>query len=155
MLAGEMSGHIFFAEDYYNLDDAIFGACKLIKFLSYSTDSIAQIIASLPNAYGTTELQIMVNENEKFILVERLKQQLEKIQKPFNDLDGIRVKEKSGWWLLRASNTQNALIVRIEAVSLTGLLEISNELIGYCNSVNLSTSEIKSAISDVLHKFEV
>ncbi len=150
LLAGEMSGHIFFAEDYYNFDDAIFGACKIIKFLSKSTNSIAQIIASLPKAYGTTELKIEVAESEKFAIVEKLKQLLKKLNKTFNDLDGVRVKEEGGWWLLRASNTQSILIVRIEAQSLEKLSQISNALVGYCEAIGLSTVEIENAIKHIV-----
>lgn len=150
MLAGEMSGHIFFAEDYYNFDDAIFGACKLIKFLSSSDTSIARIIDSLPKVYGTTELKVEVAENEKFMIVEKLKQLLRKSNKPFNDLDGVRVKEQGGWWLLRASNTQNVLVVRIEAQSLARLGEIANDLVGYCESIGLPTVDIKNAIKHVV-----
>jgi phosphomannomutase len=150
MLAGEMSGHIFFAEDYYNFDDAIFGACKIIKFLSHSHDSITEIIDTLPKMYSTTELKINVIESEKFIIVEKLKELLTRFGKGFNDLDGIRVKEVGGWWLLRASNTQSVLVVRIEAESIIRLREISDILIGYCKSIRLSTDEIEFAVKNLI-----
>lgn len=144
LLAGEMSGHIFFGEDYYNFDDAILAACKLIMYISRMNVEVSQLIAELPKTYGTSEIKIEVDESEKFALVEQMHAILKKDNKEFSDLDGVRVKETDGWWLLRASNTQNVLIVRIEAKNNESLLKISEQLCRYCASIGLSTTEIEN-----------
>ena len=149
MLAGEMSGHIFFAEDYFGFDDALFGACKLIGILSRQNEPFSNIVDSFPHTVSTPELRIEVSEEEKFAIVERVKPLLEKNNKQFNDLDGVRVTEKDGWWLLRASNTQNALIMRIEGDDKAALLRISDEVMGYFRTAQIDTSEVENALKQV------
>jgi phosphomannomutase len=150
LLAGEMSGHLFFAEDYYGFDDALFGACKLINILSHDPQSFAQIIDTFPHPLTTPELRIDVDESEKFALVEKVKKLLVQQNKKFNDLDGVRVMEQDGWWLLRASNTQNALIMRIEGDDTKALMRISDEVIGYFQTVDLNIQPIVAARKQVL-----
>ncbi len=142
MLAGEMSGHVFFAEDYFGFDDALFGACKLIKFISHSSESINDMLKSLPVAYSTPELKIEVNEEDKFILINKVQTLLKNKEIPFNNLDGVRVKGEGGWWLLRASNTQNILIVRIEAISVYDRDVIFAQIIDLCQKVGVPTVNI-------------
>lgn len=143
LLAGEMSGHIFFGEDYYNFDDALFGACKLINIIANGKRKLSEIVDSFPHLVSTPELRITVSEEKKFALVEKLKSVLRSKDKAFDDLDGIRVTEETGWWLLRASNTQNCLVVRVESATQEELLATSKEVVGYCQEAGIPTREIE------------
>jgi len=116
-LAGEMSGHIFIADNYFGYDDAIYTAVRLIKMLTESGEELHEIIDALPHTYVTPEIRIDCEDSRKFSVVERVKSLLQKESANFVSIDGVRVDFKDGWWLLRASNTQPALVCRIEAES--------------------------------------
>jgi phosphomannomutase len=149
MLAGEMSGHIFFGENYYGFDDALFGACKLIGIMAHQKASLAETIDTFPISITTPELRIDVDEESKFQIVEDVKKELTANNKKFLDLDGIRVNEQRGWWLLRASNTQSCLIMRIEGTNLEDLYSLAAEVKGYFKTLNLSCAEIEAAVAQV------
>lgn len=114
-LAGEMSGHIFFAENYYGFDDAILGAVKLFNLIAQSGQSLQEINKIFPLTFTTPEVKVKVLESEKFAIIERLREVLNSRQQSFNDLDGVRVSTAKGWWLVRASNTENCLTIRVES----------------------------------------
>ncbi len=116
-IAGEMSGHIFFADNYLGYDDAVYAALRLISIISNSDSSLEEMLEEIPKAYSTPEIRIEVPEEKKFQIVEKLKIKLQNQKIPFNDIDGIRADSSEGWWLIRASNTQAALIARCEADS--------------------------------------
>jgi phosphomannomutase len=121
-LAGEMSGHIFFADGYYGFDDGVYAAIRLLNSVAASGESAASLRDSLPQVVNTPEIRIDVPEERKFAIVGEVKERLSGepgIQ--VNDIDGVRVTDSRGWWLLRASNTQNALVVRCEAASTEAL----------------------------------
>lgn len=126
-LAGELSGHIFFADQYYGYDDALYCAIRLLNILSQKKgDTISSLMKHIPKLHNTPELRIEVSEEEKFKLMVKIKAYLHKISKyddtiNLNDIDGIRVTTPDGWWLVRPSNTQNILVARIEAHSEDGL----------------------------------
>ncbi len=147
LLAGEMSGHLFFGEDYYGFDDALFGACKLINILSNTDATIAETIDQLPKTHTTPELRIEVDDSIKFAIIDDLKSILHKQQLAFNDLDGIRVQEKDGWWLIRASNTQNSLVVRVEGNSSEDLIALCNKVTSLFNTLGIDASEIRRSIN--------
>lgn len=123
-LAGELSGHIFFADIYYGFDDALYCAVRLLNELSKAEGGLSSLTAHLPTLYNTPEVRFDVSEEEKFDLVPRviesLKQQAND-NAELDDIDGIRVATPDGWWLLRPSNTQDVLVARIEANSQDGL----------------------------------
>lgn len=121
LLAGEMSGHIFFADKYYGYDDALYSAVRLISIIANSDQDIDQMIEKLPKAHSTPEMRINVPEKDKFRIIEEIKCQAQKDGLKFIDVDGLRVIDNNGWWLLRASNTQAAIIARCEANSLSNL----------------------------------
>lgn len=146
MLAGEMSGHLFFGEEYYGFDDALFAACKIINIMSNAKESIGQMVDALPVMYSTPELRVEVNEEIKFKIVDDLKSRLIKDGSPFNDLDGVRVKAEKGWWLVRASNTQNALIVRVEGQSQNDLRSLGQTVISHFDNLGVDSSEIKKCM---------
>ncbi|MBF0226293.1 MAG: phosphomannomutase/phosphoglucomutase [Desulfobacterales bacterium] len=122
-LAGEMSGHIFFADRYLGYDDAIYSSCRLIELISNSGKSISELLSDIPQTYSTPEIRVDCPDDKKFLIVE----QLSKIfKKNYNviDIDGIRLLFEDGWGLIRASNTQPSLVMRFEAFSKDRLDEI-------------------------------
>ena len=135
-LAGEMSGHIFFADKYYGFDDALYASIRLINILANSSKSLAQMRAELPKTFSTAEIRIETSEEKKFAIVEDLKNLLHKNNEKFVDIDGIRAQSSEGWWLIRASNTQPVLVARCEANSQQNLEKMKNNLrekLNFCN----------------------
>jgi phosphomannomutase/phosphoglucomutase len=113
LLAGEMSGHMFFADEYFGFDDALYSAGRLMRIIAKSNLTLTQLLADAPKYFATPEIRIAVSDDRKFKIVEELKEKLkEKYQ--VIDVDGARVIFPDGWALVRASNTQAALIVRAE-----------------------------------------
>ena len=121
LLAGEMSGHIFIADRYFGYDDAIYAAARLLGFLSRSTETLAEIRDRLPSAISTPELRFPCEDARKFAAVEEIRQRLRVEGAEMNEIDGVRVRTDDGWWLLRASNTEDALVGRCEAADEAGL----------------------------------
>ena len=129
-LAGEMSGHIFFKDRYYGFDDALYAAVRLIDLIATVDRSVSSMLDDLPVMCNTPELRFEVAEERKFAVVAEVKARLEASGATVNDVDGVRVSVEGGWWLLRASNTQNSLVCRCEASSedaLAGLKENVNQ----------------------------
>ena len=120
-LAGEMSGHIFFADHYYGFDDALYAAIRLLDILARSDKSIGEMRDALPQVVNTPEIRFDVSEARKFAVVDEVKARLSKTDAQVDDTDGVRVLGPDGWWLLRASNTQNVLVVRCESETEDGL----------------------------------
>ena len=119
-LAGEMSGHIFFADKYYGFDDAIYAGIRLLSIIGTSGKSLAQWRDGMPSMLSTPELRFPVDEARKFKVVEEIKQRLKNAKANVNDIDGVRVTTEDGWWLLRASNTQAVLVARAESQTQEG-----------------------------------
>jgi phosphomannomutase len=120
-LAGEMSGHIFFADRYYGYDDALYAAVRLLDILARGTVSLAARRDRLPAVVNTPELRFPCSETRKFAVVEEVQRRLRKAGAEMSDIDGVRVRILDGWWLLRASNTQDVLVARAEARDVAGL----------------------------------
>lgn len=120
-LAGEMSGHIFFAHDYYGYDDAPYAAVRLIRAVHMIGKSMTEIRGAMPNMINTPEMRFQVDESRKFAVVDEILARLETSGADVNRTDGARVNTADGWWLLRASNTQDVLVARAEAKSQEGL----------------------------------
>jgi phosphomannomutase len=115
-LAGEMSGHIFFAHRYYGFDDAAYAAIRLLSILGTSATSLAERRDALPEVVNTPELRIDCSEDRKFAVVEEVRRRLRDAGGvEIIAVDGVRVVSADGWWLLRASNTQPVLVGRCEA----------------------------------------
>ncbi|MCB9996554.1 MAG: phosphomannomutase/phosphoglucomutase [Rhodospirillales bacterium] len=128
-LAGELSGHIFFGDKWYGFDDGMYCAIRLMNELCDHEDPLSQITAHLPKTFNTPEVRFEVEESEKFDLVTKIVQDLkplESVDFHVNDIDGVRVTTPDGWWLLRASNTQNVLVTRAEANSAEALEKMKN-----------------------------
>ena len=125
-LAGEMSGHIFFNDKWYGFDDGHYSAFRLIEIIKNSESSIGTLFNELPKAYSTPELNIDVDEEKKFKIVEDFVLQSEFGENEKITIDGLRVNFDDGWGLLRASNTTPKLVLRFEANSPQRLNEIQN-----------------------------
>jgi phosphomannomutase/phosphoglucomutase len=127
LLAGEMSGHIFFADRYYGFDDAIYAAARLAEILSRTERKLSDILSDLPKTYSTPEIRIYASDEVKFKIVDEVRLKLAE-RYPVNDIDGIRVTYPRGWALVRASNTQAALVLRYEAETPEDLEAIRREV---------------------------
>ena len=125
-LAGEMSGHIFFNDEWYGFDDGHYSAFRLIEIIKNSESSIGAIFDELPKAYSTPEININIDEDKKFKIVEDFVSQSEFREGEKITIDGLRVNFVDGWGLLRASNTTPKLVLRFEANSPERLNEIRN-----------------------------
>jgi phosphomannomutase len=120
-LAGEMSGHIFFAHDYYGFDDALYAAVRLIRAVSALGGSLTALRSAMPDLVNTPEMRFQVDESRKFAVVQEVLERLAASGAEVNRTDGARVNTADGWWLLRASNTQDVLVARAEAKDQAGL----------------------------------
>ncbi len=134
VLAGEMSGHMFFSDRYFGYDDAIYASCRLVEILAHSQRSLSALLSDLPKTYSTPEIRVDCPDAVKFKVVESLKTRFQdstSSRSPFpiqevNTVDGIRITFSNGWGLVRASNTQPALVLRYEADSQDGLSKIKD-----------------------------
>ena len=127
-LAGEMSGHIFFADRYYGFDDALYVAVRTLSILSNADRSMAEFRDSLPPVVNTPELRLPCPEDRKFAIVREVGARLRSANAAVEEIDGVRVRTEDGWWLLRASNTQAVLAARCEAKDAAGLERLKETL---------------------------
>jgi phosphomannomutase/phosphoglucomutase len=132
-LAGEMSGHMFFAEGFYGHDDALYGAARLLAIVAASGRSISEMLADVPSYVSTPELRIEVPEELKFDLVDRAVRHFRQLHDVV-DVDGVRVLFGDGWGLIRASNTQPVIVARYEARTPERLQAIRGEMEGWLRS---------------------
>ena len=123
LLAGEMSGHICFADDYYGFDDAIYAACRILQIVASSKKKVSEMLTDVPKTAATPEIRVDCPDDRKFEIVRELTENFRK-QYDVIDLDGVRVNFENGWALIRASNTQPALVLRFEANNTNRLDEI-------------------------------
>jgi phosphomannomutase len=120
-LAGEMSGHIFFKHRWYGFDDALYAAVRLIEAVGASGKSLSEIMDAMPKSVATPEMRFAVDEVRKFKIVEEVRDRLSADGAKVDATDGVRVSTEDGWWLLRASNTQDVLVARAEATDQAGV----------------------------------
>jgi phosphomannomutase/phosphoglucomutase len=123
LLAGEMSGHICFADNYYGFDDAIFAACRVLQIVAQSNTKVSEMLADLPETAYTPEIRINCPDDQKFKIVRELTEVFREKYEVI-DIDGVRVNFDDGWALIRASNTQPVLVLRLEAVTKERLKEL-------------------------------
>jgi len=120
-LAGEMSGHVFFAHQYYGFDDALYAAIRLIAATVRLGRSVTAMRGAMPALVNTPEMRFQVDESRKFAVVTEVAERLRSAGANVNATDGVRVATDDGWWLLRASNTQDVLVARAESNDQAGL----------------------------------
>jgi phosphomannomutase len=127
-LAGEFAAHIFFADHYFGFDDALYAAARLLGLVARSDQSLAQMRDQLPSLVNTPEARFPCAENRKFAIIKEIKERLQATGAKVNDIDGVRVQTADGWWLLRASNTQDLLVARCESTTAAGLDRLKKSL---------------------------
>lgn len=127
-LAGEMSGHIFFADKWYGFDDAPYSAVRLLGIVARMGGRLSEVRAALPQVINTPELRFDCPDTRKFEVVREVKERLAAEGAKVQDVDGVRVLTADGWWLLRASNTQAVLVARAEATSEEGLERLKADI---------------------------
>ncbi len=127
-LAGEMSGHIFFKHRWYGFDDALYAAVRLIEAVAQSGKSLTEIMDEMPKSIATPELRFPVDESRKFAVISEVLQRLTAIGAKVDATDGARVMTDDGWWLLRASNTQDVLVARAEAKDDEGMKRLMAQI---------------------------
>ncbi|MCG3113604.1 MAG: phosphomannomutase/phosphoglucomutase [Candidatus Manganitrophus sp. SB1] len=135
LLAGEMSGHLFFADRYFGYDDAIYAGCRLVEILVNSEQTLSSYFSDLPKTYATPEIRVDCPDDRKFAVVEKCREYFSGKYKTV-DIDGIRILFEDGWGLIRASNTQPALVLRFEASSQARLTKMQEYIDGILAKVN-------------------
>jgi len=144
-LAGEMSGHVFFADRWYGFDDALYAAVRLLGILARSNESITAMHASMPRVVNTPEVRFDCDDTRKFAVVSEVAARLKAAGADVNDTDGVRVRTTDGWWLLRASNTQAVLVARAEATSSEGLERLKAALVSQLAASGLHAPDFSGA----------
>ena len=129
LLAGEMSGHIFFADRYFGYDDAIYAAARLVEIISKNTVPLSELLRDLPKTFKTPEIRVDCPDTKKFSIVSKITEHYKKTHAVI-DIDGARIQFQDGWGLVRASNTQPVLVLRFEAQSETTLKKIQTDIEG-------------------------
>ena len=142
-LSGEMSGHVCYGDDFYGYDDAMYVGLRLLRILSNERLNLNKIIDKYPKTFSTPETRFDVDEIKKFKIISEIKDRLKKFKGKIIDIDGIRVETEQGWFLMRASNTQNQLTCRIESTSEDGLKKL------------ISVVEDQLQLSDIDFKFTI
>ena len=123
-LGGEMTGHLFFADDYYGYDDGLYAAIRLIRAVGTSGHSVTAMHDAMPHRVNTPELRFAVAEDRKFAAMDEIAARLRAQGADVNMIDGVRVSTTDGWWLLRASHTEAALVARVESQDAPGLARL-------------------------------
>lgn len=130
MLAGEMSGHIFFKERWFGFDDALYCCARLVEILSADSRASSEVFAELPDSVNTPELNVSLAEGENFTFIEKLLEIADFPDAKITDIDGLRVDFQDGWGLVRASNTTPSLVIRFEAENKQSLDRIKEQFRG-------------------------
>jgi phosphomannomutase len=128
-LAGEMSGHTFYADKWYGFDDALYAAVRLLGIVARMDGKLSDVRLALPQVVNTPELRFNCDDTRKFVVIEEVAARLKAAGAKLSDIDGVRVQTEDGWWLLRASNTQAVLVARCEATSEAGLERLKAALV--------------------------
>jgi phosphomannomutase len=146
-LAGEMSGHLFFAERWYGFDDAIYAAVRFLGVLARQSSALSALRAALPRLVNTPELRFPCPDERKFAIIDEVADRLRKNGAALTDIDGVRVTTPDGWWLLRASNTQAVLVARAEAKDDEGLERLKAALVAELEAAGVAPPDFTAASS--------
>ncbi len=141
-LAGELAGHICFADHYYGFDDGVYCAVRLLNILSHAGKPLSALVAHLPKIHNTPEVRFHVPADVKFKIVPEIRQRLQNANEngvTVNDIDGVRVTTKDGWWLIRPSNTEDVLTVRAEGFTTDGLDRLKDQMIAQLKSSGIAS----------------
>jgi phosphomannomutase len=144
-LAGEMSGHIFFADKWYGFDDGIYAGVRLLGIVARMDGSLSDARKAMPRFVNTPELRFDCPDTRKFAVVEEVKARLAAAGATFSDVDGVRVSTPDGWWLLRASNTQAVLVARAEARDAAGLERLKASLVAALSASGIAAPDFSGS----------
>jgi phosphomannomutase len=144
-LAGEMSGHIFYADKWYGFDDALYAAVRVLGIVARMSGKLSDVRKALPQVINTPELRFNCDDTRKFGVIEEVAARLAKEGAAVSDIDGVRVQTTDGWWLLRASNTQAVLVARAEASSEAGLERLKAALVTQLAASGLEAPDFSGA----------
>jgi phosphomannomutase len=140
-LAGEMSGHVFFADKWYGFDDALYAAVRLLGIVARLPGKLSAVRDALPHVLNTPELRFDCADTRKFAVIEEVAARLREAGAQVSDIDGVRVSTEDGWWLLRASNTQAVLVARAEAATEAGLDRLKSALVSQLEASGLAAPD--------------
>ena len=146
-LAGEMSGHVFFADKWYGFDDALYAAVRLLGIVARMEGTLADVRAALPHVINTPELRFDCDDVRKFEIITEVAARLKQEGATVSDIDGVRVTTPDGWWLLRASNTQAVLVARAEAKDEAGLERLKDALSAQLQASGLAAPDFSGSHS--------
>jgi phosphomannomutase len=144
-LAGEMSGHVFFADKWYGFDDALYAAVRLLGIVARMDGPLSAEHRALPHVVNTPELRFACDDERKFAVIEEVAGRLKRSGANVADVDGVRVLTDDGWWLLRASNTQPVLVARAEAKDAAGLERLKSALVEQLLASGLQAPDFSGA----------
>ena len=144
-LAGEMSGHVFFADRWYGFDDALYAAIRLLGIVARMDGKLSAVRAALPQVVNTPELRFDCDDRRKFGVIAEVAARLKAEGATVSDIDGVRVQTDDGWWLLRASNTQAVLVARAEAASEAALERLKAALAAQLAASGLAAPDFSGA----------
>jgi phosphomannomutase len=140
-LAGEMSGHVFFADRWYGFDDALYASVRLLGIVARMDNKVSDVRKALPQVLNTPELRFDCADTRKFAVIEEVAARLKQADAKVSETDGVRVLTEDGWWLLRASNTQAVLVARAEASSEAGLERLKAALVKQLEASGLAAPD--------------
>jgi phosphomannomutase len=144
-LAGEMSGHVFFADKWYGFDDALYAGIRLLGITARMTGALGEVRAALPHVLNTPELRFDCDDHRKFGVIAEVAARLAAEGANVSQTDGVRVLTNDGWWLLRASNTQAVLVARCEAKDEAGLERLKGALSAQLSASGLAAPDFSGA----------
>ena len=140
-LAGEMSGHVFFADKWYGFDDALYAAVRVLGIVARMDGPFSAVKEALPHAVSTPELRFDCDDTRKFKVIEEVAGRLKQSGAEVSAIDGVRVRTPDGWWLLRASNTQAVLVARAEGLGAEGLERLKADLVHHLEASGLQAPD--------------
>ena len=143
-LAGDMSGHVFFADKWYGFDDALYAAVRLLGIVARMDGTLSAVRAALPHVLNTPELRFDCADTRKFTVIAEVAARLKQAGAAVSDIDGVRVSTEDGWWLLRASNTQAVLVARAEASTEAGLERLKAALVDHLQASGLDAPDFSA-----------
>ena len=127
LLGGETSGHIFFADKFNGVDDGVYAGLRMLEILCKTGKKMSSFTAEIPHTFSTHDLKLPIDESDKFAIIDRIIGKLKQDNKEFCDIDGVRIDNENGWWMVRASNTSNILTGRCESDDDNGLEKLKEE----------------------------
>lgn len=146
-LAGEMSGHVFFADKWYGFDDALYAAIRILGIVARMDTPLSDVVEALPATLSTPELRFECDDTRKFEVIREVASRLKQEGADVSEIDGVRVNTADGWWLLRASNTQAVLVARAEGKTQEGLERLKKALVHQLEQSGLQAPDFSGAHS--------